>query len=98
MEKPCPELQGAVLKPFAEILKQSRFDIVLTDYNMPQMDGEELLKYIRQNSELEGMPVIMVTSEQNETKLGSIQSNGVTAMLDKPFDPPHLQKLLETHV
>ena len=41
------------------------------------------------------MPVIMVTSEDNETKLGSIKSNGVTAMLDKPFEAPHLKELLE---
>jgi two-component system chemotaxis response regulator CheY len=81
-----------------EKLKEEKFDLVLTDYNMPQMDGEELLKYIRQHSELDNMPVIMVTSEENETKLASIKSHGVTAMLNKPFDPPNLKALLENHL
>lgn len=80
-----------------EKLKQENFDVVFTDCNMPQMDGEELLKYIRQHDELNNLPVIMVTSERNETKIGSIKSNGVTAMMDKPFDAPHVKSLLEAH-
>ena len=81
-----------------EKLKEQTFDLVLTDYNMPQMDGEQLLMFIRQQDELKNMPVIMVTSEENETKLGSIKSNGITAMLDKPFEAPHLRELLDTHM
>jgi len=81
-----------------EMLKQASFDMVLTDYNMPQMDGEQLLLHIREQDGLKNMPVIMVTSEENETKLGSIKSNGITAMLDKPFEAPHLKELLAHHV
>lgn len=81
-----------------EKLKTDKFDLVLTDYNMPKMDGEELLKYIREHEELVDMPVIMVTSERNETTLASIKNNGVTAMLDKPFDPPNLRALLEMYL
>ena len=81
-----------------ERLGAEKFDVVLTDYNMPKMDGEELLKCIRQTPELDCIPVIMVTSEENETKLASIKSNGVTAMLNKPFDPPNLKAMLERHL
>ncbi|MCK5880498.1 MAG: response regulator [Sinobacterium sp.] len=81
-----------------ELLKENAFDLVLTDYNMPQMDGEELLMFIRKQDNLKNMPVIMVTSEENETKLGSIKSNGITAMLDKPFEAPHLRELLDIHM
>lgn len=81
-----------------EKLAVASYDLVLTDYNMPKLDGEELLKYIREHEELLHMPVIMVTSEKNETKLASIKNNGVTAMLDKPFDPPNLKALLEMHI
>ena len=81
-----------------EKLNADTFDLVLTDYNMPQMDGEELLKCIRQNPALDRIPVIMVTSEENETKLASIKSHGVTAMLNKPFDPPNLKALIEHHL
>ena len=81
-----------------EKLKEHVFDLVLTDYNMPQMDGEQLLMFIRQQDNLKNMPVIMVTSEENETKLGSIKSNGITAMLDKPFEAPHLRELINAHI
>jgi two-component system chemotaxis response regulator CheY len=81
-----------------EILQRQSFDLVLTDYNMPVMDGERLLLFIRQQEHLKNMPVIMITSEDNETKLGSIKSNGITAMLDKPFQAPHLRELLDTHL
>ncbi len=81
-----------------EVLKEHSFDVVLSDFNMPQLDGQGLLKYIRQQDELSAVPVIMITSERNQTLLSSIQENGVTALLDKPFDPAHLQDLLENHV
>ncbi|HEY9033160.1 MAG TPA: response regulator [Pseudomonadales bacterium] len=79
-------------------LERGKFDLVLTDYNMPDVDGEALLRFIRQHETLHNMPVIMVTSEQNESKLGLIKSHGVTAMLDKPFDAPHLKTVLEQHL
>lgn len=79
-------------------LERGQFDLVLTDYNMPVMDGEALLKFIREHDELDKLPVVMVTSEQSESKLGLIKSHGVTAMLDKPFDAPHLKTLLEQHL
>lgn len=81
-----------------EKLATQHIDIVITDYNMPVMDGEELLKYIRQNEALDHLPVIMLTSEQNEAILASIKSHGVTAMLNKPFDPPNLKALLEVYL
>ena len=81
-----------------EKLKSERFDLVLTDYNMPKLDGEELLKYIRDHDDMHQLPVIMVTSESNETQLASIKNNGVTAMLNKPFDPPNLKELLDLYL
>lgn len=81
-----------------DILQRQSFDLVLTDYNMPVMDGERLLLFIRQQDHLKNMPVIMITSEDNEAKLGSIKSNGITAMLDKPFQAPHLREILDAHI
>ena len=80
------------------IEKGADFDLVVTDYHMPNVDGEGLLNYIRQHEMLCNLPVIMVTSENNETRLGSIRSHGVTALMDKPFDVIHLKTLLERHL
>lgn len=81
-----------------ELLKKYTFNLVLTDYNMPVLDGEGLLCYVREQEGLAHLPVIMITSERNEQKLASIQTNGVTALLDKPFDPSQLKTLLATCV
>lgn len=76
------------------LLQEREFDLVVTDYNMPVMDGEELLKYIRTQSSQSYVPVIMVTSEKNQATLSSIKQQGVSAMCDKPFDTTHVKSLL----
>lgn len=77
-----------------ELMKAQEFDMVITDYNMPVVDGEQLLKYIREQSSQSYVPVVMVTSEQNNAVLSSIQQSGVSAMCDKPFDVHHVRQLL----
>lgn len=79
-------------------LQRADFDLVLTDYNMPHVDGDALLQFIREDKDLGNLPVIMVTSEQDESRLGLIKSHGVTAMLNKPFDAPNLKKLLQQYL
>lgn len=77
-----------------DILKNMEFDLVVTDYNMPHVDGEELLQYIRNESQQKYVPVLMVTSEQNEATLNHIQQSGVSGLCDKPFNTDHVRKLL----
>ena len=79
------------------LLESNPFDIVFTDYNMPNMDGEALLQRIRQIPRMANVPVFMVTSEQDQTSLASVQSSGVTALMDKPFDLEYLKYLLAIH-
>jgi len=78
-----------------ELMQQNEFDLVITDYNMPHVDGEQLLKYIREQSSQSYVPVVMVTSEKNSAVLSSIQQSGVSAMCDKPFDAEHVRHLLQ---
>ena len=77
-----------------EILKEDIFDLVVTDYNMPEVDGRELTKYIRNESGQSHLPVLMVTSESNDTHLANILTEGVTAMCDKPFEPQNVKQIL----
>ncbi|MBV2128842.1 response regulator [Arsukibacterium indicum] len=76
------------------ILKQQMFDLVVTDYNMPEVNGRELTQYIRENSQQSHIPVLMVTSEANDTHLSNIAQSGVNAMCDKPFEPELVKALL----
>ena len=77
-----------------EIIKTQSFDLVVTDYNMPEVNGRELTEFIRQQSDQSHIPVLMVSSEANETHLANIEQSGVNAMCDKPFEPENVRKIL----
>jgi two-component system chemotaxis response regulator CheY len=70
------------------------FDLIITDYNMPEMDGQALLEQIRHHSAQGSVPVLMVTSEEDENRLAAVQNMGVSAICDKPFEPRTLRYLL----
>jgi two-component system chemotaxis response regulator CheY len=76
-------------------LKEMEFDLVVTDYNMPEMDGRELSEYIRFNPATTHIPIIMVTSESADSaKMTNIQQTGVNALCDKPFESDEVREIL----
>jgi len=78
------------------LLQKQSFDLVITDYNMPEMDGHELLLFIRHKSNQQNVPVMMVTTEGDESKLMAVQHEGVSAIMDKPFDVQEVRRLIES--
>ncbi|MDD5250031.1 MAG: response regulator [Rhodocyclaceae bacterium] len=76
------------------ILAETQVDLVVTDYNMPEMDGRELVEYIRKQSWQNSVPVLMVTSESNQGRLAAVQESGVSGICDKPFEPAVVKRLL----
>ncbi len=76
------------------LLEQQMFDIVITDFNMPEMDGEKLASFIRNNSNQASIPILMVTSENNEARVDSFMRSGVSAVCDKPFHAGYVKNLL----
>lgn len=77
-----------------EILSEMMVDLVVTDYNMPEMDGQALVEYIRQQSWQNSVPVLMVTSESNQGRLAAVQEAGVSGICDKPFEPSIVKRLV----
>lgn len=77
------------------LLKDNTFDLVVTDYNMPEMDGRELSEFIRFNPETSHIPIIMVTSESSTSlHMANIHQTGVNALCDKPFEVNEVRKML----
>ncbi len=76
------------------LLAEETYDLIVTDYNMPEMDGRELTEKVRMSSEHAHIPVLMVSSESNESHLSNIAQAGVDAICDKPFDPTTVRELL----
>lgn len=70
------------------------FDLVVTDYNMPEVNGLQLAEHIRNTVDYSHLPILMVTSEASHTHLSNVAKSGVNAMTDKPFEPATVKQLL----
>jgi two-component system chemotaxis response regulator CheY len=68
------------------------FDLVLTDQNMPRMDGISLTKKLRESPQFKATPILILTTESSDQMKMAGRSAGATGWLVKPFDP---NKLLE---
>ncbi|ABV89041.1 response regulator [Shewanella pealeana] len=77
-----------------ELMQQQMFDLVITDYNMPSVDGLALTQFIRNDSQQSHIPILMVSSEANETHLNNVSQAGVNALCDKPFEPNTVKQIL----
>jgi len=67
-------------------------DLILTDQNMPRMDGLTLIKSLRGLPQYRAIPILMLTTESSDAMKSAGRAAGATGWLVKPFDP---QKLLE---
>lgn len=70
------------------------YDLVVTDYNMPNVDGLGLVDYIRTKSIQTSVPILMVSSEQDVGRLAAVMDAGVSAICDKPFETNLVRNLV----
>lgn len=71
-------------------LKQQPYDLVISDWNMPEMSGIELLGAIRNDDALKTIPVIMLTAETTKDNVQAAVSLGINGYISKPFTPEQL--------
>ncbi len=77
------------------MLKSGRFDFLVTDWNMPGMDGLTLLKNVRSDGDLSHMPVLMVTAEAKREQIVVAAEAGVNGYVVKPFTAATLKEKIE---
>src|SRR5690554_3239515 len=77
-----------------EKLRNTTFDLVVSDWNMPNMDGLEMLKSIRQDPELGKVPVLMVTAEAKKENIIAAAQAGANGYVVKPFTAATLEEKL----
>lgn len=70
-------------------------NVLITDWNMPEMNGLELVKKVRAESKYENMPIIMVTTEGGKAEVITALKAGVNNYIVKPFTPQVLKEKLE---
>ncbi len=79
-----------------QVLKENPdIDVLITDWNMPEMNGLELVKKVRAESKYEDMPIIMVTTEGGKKEVITALKAGVNNYIVKPFTPQVLKEKLE---
>lgn len=69
-------------------------NLVLTDINMPRMDGYQLLELLRKTSNYESVPILMLTTESADDMKAKGKAAGATGWLVKPFDPKRLLEVI----
>lgn len=72
-------------KAVLRLLKKQKYDLILCDWNMPDMPGVEVLRKIRSDDELKDMPFIMITAEAQKENILEALEAGVSSYIVKPF-------------
>ena len=75
-------------------LSGEKVDLILTDINMPVMDGLKLVSLVRQNAQLKGIPIIIITTEGAEEDRERGLALGANAYISKPIQSSHLIKTI----
>ena len=95
---PIKELhEAATGKEGLEVLDKNWIDLVLTDLNMPEMNGEEMIEEMKKIPELADVPVIVISTEGSERRIERILKKGVS-FIHKPFTPEKFNQVINSVV
>ena len=76
------------------VMAQHRVDLVLSDINMPKMDGLQLLASLKASPQWQNIPVVMITTEGGETKVAEAVKLGAAGYVRKPFTADQIKEKL----
>lgn len=79
-------------------VKANKFDLILTDWNMPNMDGLTLVQNLRKLPSTKDIPIVMVTTEGSKECVVTALRNGVNNYIVKPFDAPTLKNKISNFI
>jgi two-component system chemotaxis response regulator CheY len=77
-------------------LPRDRYDLVVTDINMPDINGLELVSFVKNNDAYRDIPLLIVSTEGSERDVGKGLQLGADAYLVKPFDPDELREIVRS--
>ena len=78
-----------------DLLRKNWIDIILTDVNMPVMNGEQFVARLAEDEVLRSIPVLVVSTDGSEHRVHRMMSLGARAYVKKPFSPEQLRKTME---
>lgn len=71
-------------------IREYDFDLIITDWDMPEMNGLELVRYIKNNKEYASIPIVMLSTRDGADDIRLTRELGVNIYMVKPFDPGSL--------
>ncbi|HEX5357561.1 MAG TPA: response regulator [Aquabacterium sp.] len=74
----------------SQLDRGSKINLIISDVNMPNMDGITFVQRVKQHPKHKFIPVIMLTTEDEQAKMQQAKAAGARAWLTKPFNPPEL--------
>ena len=77
-----------------DVLNRESVDIVITDINMPVMDGIEFIRNVRASGQHQSLPILILTTETSQEKRDQGKSAGGTGWIVKPYDPDKLSSVI----
>ena len=77
------------------LLKSEKFDLLITDWNMPGMSGMELLRHVRADEHISKLPVLMLTAEAKRDQIIEAAQAGVSGYVIKPFTAVTLKEKID---
>ena len=77
------------------VLPREPFDLILTDINMPDINGLELVSFVKNDARFRSIPLVIVSTESSERDREKGLSLGADAYVVKPFEPEELRRLVE---
>jgi len=81
-------------KTALEVLEKHKVNLIMTDINMPEMDGFELLEYLKNSDKFRNIPVIVITTEGRGKYVDKAKKLGAFDYLKKPFRPEQVKELV----
>ncbi len=102
--KRCFEIAGFYESKFYEaedaikavtFLEENDIDLILSDLNMPRMDGKTFIKKLRKKKDLQDIPVVVISSMGNDISITELMDGGVKAIIEKPLTPEKVADTFE---
>ena len=78
-----------------DVLASEQVDVVITDINMPKLDGYGVIQHMRERPEYDDMPILVLTTESDNEKKERARKLGATGFIIKPFNPDDLEHTVQ---
>jgi two-component system chemotaxis response regulator CheY len=89
---------GNGLEALEQLTSNPDIGIILSDVNMPEMNGIEFVAKVRESKDKTSLPIIMVTTEGGEAMIQNAMTNGANGYVTKPFTPESIRTALDPFI